>query len=93
MHTIIIISAGLLLLGVCAAVGRLARGPEGMLRAFLWFLPLWGVGAAINMYVGIKHAGYSFSEELPIFLIVFGVPSMLALGLRWWLRRAPDNAR
>ena len=35
------------------------------------------------MYLGVKRAGYSASEELPIFLVVFGVPAAAAL-LAWW---------
>lgn len=86
MHTAVIIDAGLLLLGVGAGLGRFAGGSDGMLRAFLVFLPLWAVGAGLNMYVGVKRAGYSVSDELPILLVVFAVPSVIAFGLWWWLR-------
>jgi hypothetical protein len=37
------------------------------------------------MYVGVARAGYSFMEELPIFLLLFGVPGIVALVLRYKL--------
>lgn len=86
MHTVIVMGLGFLLLGVCAAIGRLIGGSDGMLQGLILFLPLWAIGTSINMYIGVKHAGYSVSAELPIFFVVFTIPSVLALGLRWWLR-------
>jgi hypothetical protein len=52
-------------------------GFEGLANAGV--LPLWLVGPGINMYIGVKRAGYSASAEAPIFLIVFGVPAAVAL--------------
>jgi len=49
-------------------------------------LPLWFIGAGINMYIGVKQAGYSVADEAPIFLVVFAVPAAIALGLWWKLR-------
>jgi hypothetical protein len=86
MHTAIVIGVGLVLLGACSLAGRLIGGAEAMHKAFLVFLPLWFVGAGINMYIGVKHAGYSVADEAPIFLIVFAVPAAIALGLWWKLR-------
>ncbi|HEX9451140.1 MAG TPA: hypothetical protein VF934_06975, partial [Burkholderiales bacterium] len=54
--------------------------------AALAFLPLWLVGAGINMYLGVKQAGYSVAEEAPMFLLVFGVPAIAAL-IAWWMLR------
>ena len=47
------------------------------------FIPLWGAAAAINMWVGVARAGYTVAEELPIFLLIFGLPAAAAL-LLWW---------
>ena len=41
------------------------------------------VGAGINMAVGVIKAGYSVAEELPIFLLIFAVPAVVA-ALVWW---------
>lgn len=86
MHTAIVIGIGLALLGACSLVGRLLAGASGLQGALLVFLPLWFVGAGINMYIGVKRAGYSVADEAPIFLVVFAVPAAIALGLWWKLR-------
>lgn len=86
MHTLIVIVIGLALLGACSLAGHLMGGAEGLHKALLVFLPLWFIGASINMYIGVKHAGYSVADEAPILLIVFAVPAAVALGLWWRLR-------
>lgn len=90
-HTIKVIAGGLLLLGLFVLAGRLlSAGPPmaGMASAARWFIPLWLVGAGINMYVGVARAGYSVAEEAPIFLLVFAVPAIVAALLAWSLSRA-----
>jgi hypothetical protein len=83
MHTVLVIGCGLLLLGACVLVGRLAGGPAALPTSLLVFLPLWFVGAGINLYVGVTRAGYSVAEEAPVFLVTFSVPAALTLVL-WW---------
>jgi hypothetical protein len=83
VHTILVIGAGLLLLAGCALVGRLVGSPGSVATAALVFLPLWLIGAAINMYIGVTRAGFSVAQEAPIFLVVFGVPAVAAL-VMWW---------
>jgi len=84
MHTIIVIASGLVLLGLCLAVGRVLGADRAALaRAALVFLPLWLAGAALNMWFGVARAGYSVADEAPIFAIVFGVPAAIALVV-WW---------
>ena len=46
-------------------------------------IALWFLDTAANMWVGVAKAGYSASEELPIFLLLFGVPAAVALVLKW----------
>jgi hypothetical protein len=53
--------------------------------AFVGFVVLWFAVAAFNMWVGVAKAGYSVGEELPIFLLLFGVPAVLAALVRWKL--------
>ncbi|MEO8140681.1 MAG: hypothetical protein ABI742_13590 [Gemmatimonadota bacterium] len=77
---------GLALLGVCLLTGRGIGGPSSplaMARAALVFLPLWFVGAGINMWIGVSKVGYSVADEAPVFLLVFAVPAAVAL-LIWW---------
>jgi hypothetical protein len=35
------------------------------------------------MWMGVSKAGYSFGEELPIFLLIFLLPSLVALAVKW----------
>jgi hypothetical protein len=83
MHTVIVLAAGIGLLGLCALSGRVLGGIPGAATAALVFLPLWFIGAGINMYIGVKRAGYSVADETPIFLVVFAIPAAAAL-FAWW---------
>ncbi|MGN7920245.1 MULTISPECIES: hypothetical protein [Lysobacter] len=89
MHTVMVILGGLVLLALCLLAARLlgGPGPGPLLTALKLFLPLWFIGAAINLWIGVARAGYSVAEELPIFLAVFGGPAAVALLLWWRLSR------
>ena len=80
MHTIMVALGGFLLLGVCLLAGRLTKT---MPIAALIFIPIWLGAAAINMWLGVSRAGYSVAEELPVFLVVFAIPAVVALFI-WW---------
>jgi hypothetical protein len=80
MHTLKVLAVGFVLLGLFVLIGRaLGNGP----RAALYFLPVWLVGAALNLWFGVAKAGYSIADEFPIFLLIFAIPSSVAL-LIWW---------
>ena len=80
MHTLYVVMLGFLLLAVFLLAGHaLGRGRQ----AALYFLPAWFAGAAINLWFGVSRAGYSVRDEAPIFLLIFAIPSALAL-LTWW---------
>ena len=83
MHTVMVLGIGVSLPGVSVVVGRMLGGPPGMATAALAFLPLWFIGASINLYFGVKRAGYSLADEAPIFSFVFALPALAAL-LIWW---------
>ena len=83
MHTIMVIGGGLLLLALFALVGRQLGGATAAATAALWFIPVWLIAAAINLWIGVTRAGYTVMEELPIGLVVFGVPAAVA-ALFWW---------
>lgn len=86
MHTVMVIGLGCCLLAVCLLVARaLGSGNQLLGPAALAFVPLWLIGAAINMWIGVRRAGYSVADEAPIFLIVFGIPTAIALLVRWKL--------
>lgn len=82
-------TAIILLLGLgCWAVGLLlARrfgkpGGPAVADTTLAFVTVWFLVATTNMWIGMTRAGYSFREELPVFLIIFGVPAAVALFVR-----------
>ncbi|HEY3253913.1 MAG TPA: hypothetical protein VGJ91_08205 [Polyangiaceae bacterium] len=83
MHTVIVLAVGFGLLALCAAAGFLLGGASGLASAALLFLPLWMLGAGINMYLGVARAGYSVADEAPIFLVVFAIPALVAV-IVWW---------
>ena len=86
MHTAIVIGTGFVLLGLSAFAGFLFGGKATVPAALLAFLPIWLVGAGVNMYMGVKGAGYSVAEEMPMLFVVFGVPAIVALATRWTMR-------
>jgi hypothetical protein len=85
MHTIMVMAGGFVLLGICLLAGHFIGGnsPSGLASAAKYFIPIWLVTAAINMWVGVARAGYSVKDEAPIFLLIFSLPAALALVV-WW---------
>lgn len=85
MRTVIIIIAGLMLWAACLGVAKLLAGGSGssMATATVTFVVVWFVAAAVNMWIGVSRAGYSFQEELPIFLLIFLLPSIVAILVKW----------
>jgi hypothetical protein len=84
MHTLKVIAIGFALLVACSVAGYFTAGTSGLSRGALVFLPVWALGAGINMYLGVKRAGYSVADEAPILLLVFAVPAAVAIGI--WYR-------
>jgi hypothetical protein len=86
MHTLKVIAGGIALFALFLFIGRLgnsAAPSAGMASAARWFIPVWLIAAAINLWVGVSRAGYSVAEEAPVFLVVFAVPAALAVLLVW----------
>lgn len=85
MRTGLFLLAGFLLLGVCVILAKLfsSNYPAASSVATGIFIALWLAIAAFNMWVGVAKAGYSASEELPIFLLIFAVPAVVAVILKW----------
>lgn len=81
MRTVVIIVIGLVLLAVWLLVTRsVTEGEAETVRATVWaFSAVWFVAAAINLWIGVSQVGYSFLEELPIFLVISSIPAALAL--------------
>lgn len=86
MHVLMVMGGGLVLLGVFVLFGWLwGASAAGMALAAKAFVPAWLLIAAVNMWVGVAHAGYSAREEFPILLLVFAVPAIAASIAVWRL--------
>jgi len=85
MRTLLFLLAGLLLLAAFLLLGKLfsATFAEAMRWATVAYVALWFLVAAANMWVGVAKAGYSVADELPILVLIFGVPAALAVLLKW----------
>jgi hypothetical protein len=85
VHTAIVMAGGFALLLSCLLLGHaFGGGMPGAVTGAKVFIPLWLIGAGVNMWLGVSHAGYSVADEFPIFLGIFAAPAALA-GLLWWL--------
>lgn len=88
MHMAMVMSAGVLLFVVFVMFGWLwGASAVGMAMAAKAFMPVWLLVAVANMWVGVTHAGYTVRQELPILLIVFAVPAVIAGVVAWQLSR------
>lgn len=85
MRTLLFLVVGLLLLAALLLLARLfsAHFPEAPRIATVSFVAVWLVIAGANLWIGITRAGYSFSEEAPIFLLIFAVPAAVAILIKW----------
>ncbi len=85
MRTGLFLLAGFLLLGAITIVTRLFH--ENIPSAPAWgtvaFLAIWLGVTGFNMWIGVTKAGYSVGEEIPILLLLFGVPAVAALIVNW----------
>lgn len=85
MRTALFLAAGFLLLAAFVILARLfsENYPSAAAWATSAFVLLWLVVTGANMWVGVHKAGYSVAEELPILLLLFGVPVVAAIVLKW----------
>lgn len=80
MRTLLFLLGGALLWAVIFHLARLAgTQPETRWLPAAIFGAAWFIVAAWNMWVGVTSAGYSFWEELPIFLLIFIAPLAVAV--------------
>lgn len=85
MRTGLILLVGFLLLAAAIIFSRLftEHFPAATAWAIYSFLALWLIATGFNMWVGVSKAGYSVNEELPIMLLLFAVPALTAIVLKW----------
>jgi hypothetical protein len=87
MRTLLFLLGGLLLLAAFLLLAKLfsVSFADATRWATVAYIALWLVIAAANMWIGVARAGYSVAEELPIFVLIFGLPTAVALLLKWKL--------
>ena len=85
MRTLLFLLAGFLLVGASFILGKLflESYPGASTWATRLFIVVWLALAAANLTAGVARAGYTIAEELPIFLLIFGLPALCMLLLRW----------
>jgi hypothetical protein len=85
MRTALFLIAGFLLLAASLLLGKLfsTNYPSATTAATIAYVGLWLSIAGANMWVGVARAGYSVAEELPIFLLIFGLPVAVAIVAKW----------
>jgi hypothetical protein len=85
MRTCLFLLVGFLLLAASLLLGKLfsSNYPGATFTAIPIFIACWlGISGA-NLWVGVAQAGYTLNEEFPIFLLIFGVPTIIAVILKW----------
>ena len=87
MRTALFLLAGYLLLAASLIIARLYSQdfPSSTVVATVAFVALWLMLTGFNMWVGVAKAGYSVAEELPVLILLFGVPTVVAVVLKWKL--------
>jgi hypothetical protein len=85
MRTLLFLLVGFLLLVACVLLGRLfsSNYPGATYAATFIFVVLWLAISTANLWVGVAKGGYTLTEEFPIFLFIFGVPTIVATFLKW----------
>ena len=85
MRTPLFLVVGLLLLAASMLLGKLfsSNYPSAPRAATLIFIAIWLGIAGANLWVGVAKAGYTLNEEFPIFLLIFGVPTIVAIFIKW----------
>ena len=85
MRTLLFLLVGFLLLTASVLLGKLfsSNYPGAAYTATLTFVVVWLLISSANLWVGVVKAGYTLSEEAPIFVLIFGVPAIVAIFLKW----------
>jgi hypothetical protein len=85
MRTILFLVSGLLLMSSFLIVAKLFSEHFSSARnwALALGLGLWLAVTGVNMWIGVSKAGYSVAEELPILALLFLMPAVAAILVRW----------
>lgn len=85
MRTAMFLIAGLFLMASLLIVAKLfsEHYPSAPNLALAFGLNLWLATTGANMWIGVSKAGYSVADELPILVLLFAVPALAAVLVRW----------
>ncbi len=85
MRTITLLIVGLFLFAAIALFSKLFTNyyPASTTWGLSAFLAIWLAATGFNLWVGVSHAGYSVSEELPIMLLLYSLPAAVAIAIKW----------
>jgi hypothetical protein len=85
MRSAVIIGMGILVWLVFVGIAKFvdSGSASSLGRATRAFVMIWFMIAALNLWFGVSQAGYSVREELPIFLLIFAVPTAVAAVAKW----------
>jgi hypothetical protein len=85
VRTGLFLLSGFLLLAASLIVGKLfsSNYPAGPTVATVLFLVVWLLVSAANLWTGVARAGYPVVVELAIFALIFGLPAIAAVLVRW----------
>jgi hypothetical protein len=88
MHTLRMTVIGLVLLSIFVVAASLMNRNQGKRLNGAWlFIWVWLVIAVSNLLVGVLAAGVPLTTEIPVLVVVFGVPAAAA----WFLSRRFDS--
>ena len=82
MHMLMVTAGGLVLLGLFLLLGRSWGSDPAILGvAAKAFIPVWLTIALVNLWIGVRYAGYTLLQELPILVVIFGIPAAAAIAV------------
>lgn len=82
MHMLMVTGGGLVLLGLFLLLAR-SWGPDPAIMAVAAkaFIPVWLAISLVNLWIGVRYAGYTLLQELPILVLIFGFPAAVAIAV------------
>lgn len=82
MHMLMVTAGGLVLLGLFLLLARSWGSASSIMGVVAKaFIPVWLTVSLVNLWIGVQYAGYTVLQELPILLVIFGIPAAAAIAV------------
>ncbi|MCL7945451.1 hypothetical protein [Marinobacter sp. ATCH36] len=83
MRTLLFIFGGIILWAVITGLAKFFsnQASRGWMPTVI-FAAIWLLVTGWNVWVGMTQAGYTFMEELPIFLLTYSLPLATAVAIK-----------